>query len=124
MRRQKRGTNIAGTNLIPTASANATAATVRLPRAIEAAVRTRHSAPKRSTCPFPAPSSATSGFHAYASTHHGLRSDDTSQHRRTATKAASQRKIADFIARAESPTIMTARKKSSAAAGYGVVTSG
>ena len=38
--------------------------------------------------------------------------------------AASQRKAADFIARAESSTVATARKKSSATAGYGVGKSG
>ena len=47
-----------------------------------------------------------------------------SHHRRTATKAASQRKIADFIARAESSTIVTARKKALQPAGYGVGKSG
>src|SRR5215472_6861693 len=124
MRRQRRGANVAGRNLTPTPSANATEAIVLLPRASEAAVSTTHSVPKRSTCPLPAPSSATNGFHAYASTHQGLRRDATSQLRRTATKAASQSTIADFIASADSLTVATVRKKSSAAAGYGVVRSG
>src|SRR5271154_6883329 len=120
MRPQKRGTSVIGKNLTPTPSANASVASVRLRRASEDAATTRHSAPKRSTCPFPAPSIATSGFHEYASTHQGLRLEAANQYRRTATIAISHRKKADFKACAVSSIVITARKKSSAAAGYGV----